>query len=85
MFNKNVYQFIRSCTHFQLVDPFYYDAQKLIRIIESDTPFGVILIDFWGPVDIPYQYGYFIIMTYLDDMTVFGLLSASVLKKITPE
>ena len=37
--------------------------------IESDTPFDVAFMDFWGPGDIPYWDGSLKILTCLDFMT----------------
>ena len=69
-------QFIGVCSHFQLVNSCSHDAQQLIQTIESDTPFGVVVLDFWGPEDIPDWYGSRKILSCLDFMTGFGIGAA---------
>ena len=55
----------------------------MLQTIESDTPFDVVFLDFWGPGDIPYQNGYLKILTFLYCMKGFGVGAATVLKEIT--
>ena len=78
--NKEVAQFIRACSHCQLVNSFYHKAKKLLKTIESDTPFYMVFIDFWEPGDIPDQDGYLKIITCLDYMTGFGVAASTVIK-----
>ena len=85
MVNKELAQFIKTCAHCQLVKSCTYESQQIICTIESDTPFDVILLYFWVTGDIPDQDLSLNILTCLDCMTVFGLGSASGLKKITSD
>ena len=55
MVNKEVAQFIRACTHGQLLNSCSHEAQHVLQTIESDNPFDVVFIDFWEPGDIPDQ------------------------------
>ena len=80
MFNKEVPQFIRAFTHFQLVNSFSNKEQQLFQTIESDTLFDVTFLDFWKPGYIPDQDGYCKVRTCPDCMTGFGLGAATVLK-----
>ena len=73
MFNKEVYQYIRACTHLQLVNSCYHEAHEMLHTIYPDTPFYVVFLDFWEPWDIPDWDGYRNIITCLDFMTGFGL------------
>ena len=82
MFDKEVDQFIRACSHFQLVNSFSHKAQQLLQTIELDTQFDVVFIGFWEPGDIPDQDGYCKILTCLYCMTGFGLAAATGMKKI---
>ena len=45
-------------------------------MIELETQFDVVFLEFWEPEDIPYQYGYSNIFTCLYFMTGFGLVAA---------
>ena len=85
MVHKELAQFIKTCAHCQLVKSCSYESQQIICTIESDTPFDVIFLDFWVTGDIPDQDLSLNILTCLDCMTVFGLGSASGLKKITSD
>ena len=46
--NREVAQLISAFAHCQLVNSCFCEAQKMIPIIESDTPFDVIFIYFGG-------------------------------------
>ena len=46
MVNKEVAQFIRACTYFQLVNSCSHEAQQLLLTVESDTPFYVVFMEF---------------------------------------
>ena len=83
MVNKEVDNFITSCTRCQLVNSCSNEAHKILHTIESDTPYGVVFLDFWEPGDIPYWDGSCKIKTCLDCMTVFRLGLSSGLKEIT--
>ena len=85
MVNKELAQFIRACVHCQLVNSCSHKSQKMLRTIESDTPFDVVFLNFWEIGDIPDRYGYLKILICLDSMTVFGLGAASGLKQITSD
>ena len=52
----------------------------MLQIIGSDNPFDAEFINFWGPGDIPYWYGYFKILKCLDCMKGFGIGSAPGMK-----
>ena len=54
-------------------------------MIESDTSFDVLFIDFWEPGGIPDRDGYCKILKCLDCMTGFGLGAAIGLKEITSD
>ena len=83
--NKEVAQFIRAFSHCQLVNSFYHEAQQLLQTIESDTPFVLVFLDFWGPGDTLYQDGSCKILTCLDCIIGFGVEAATVMKKITSD
>ena len=85
MVNNEVAQFIRFCAHCQLVNSCSHEAQQSLQRIDSDTPLGVVFLDFWKPGDIPYQDGYFNILKFLDCMTGFGIVSAIRLEEITSD
>ena len=57
----------------------------MLHTIDSDTPLDIVFIDFWETVEIPYWYGSRKIITFLDCMKGFGLVSASRLKEITSD
>ena len=78
--NKDVAQFIRSCANFQLLNACYREAHQIFHTIESDTSFEVVFLDFWKAGEIPYQYGYHKIITYLYCITVFEIGASSGLK-----
>ena len=80
MVNKDVYPFIISCAHSQLVNSYSHEAQQLLQTIDSDTPIDVVFINFLEPGDILYQVGSSKILTYLDCMTGFGLGASTGLK-----
>ena len=82
MVNNEVSQFIITCAHFQLVNSQSHKAQQLIQTIESDNPFHVLFIDFWELGEIQYRDGYYKIITCMDCMTGFGLVSSTGLKEI---
>ena len=82
MVNKDVSQFIKSCAHYQFVSLCTREAQQMIHTIDSDTPFGLLFLDFWESGDIPDRDGCCKILTCLYCMTEFGLISASGLKEI---
>ena len=67
--NNEVAQFITACTHFQLVKSCSHEAHHLIHIIESDTLFDVVFLDFLETGYITYQDGYLNILTFLNFMT----------------
>ena len=73
MVNMEVAQFIRSCSHSQLVNSFSHEAQHFLQTIESDTPVDVVFLDFCETGDIPDCDGSYKILTLLDCMTIFGL------------
>ena len=83
MVNTEVAQFIRAYTHCQLVNSFSNEAQQLLQIIDLDTPFDVVFLEFWEPGDIWDQDGTRKILTCLDCMTGFGLAEATGMKEIT--
>ena len=85
MVNKDLDQFIRACSHFQLVHLFSHKVKQLLQTIGSDTPFGVVFLDFWGPGGIPDRYGSRKILTCLGCMTGSGLRAATELKEITSD
>ena len=78
-------QLIIACANCQLVNSYSYEAHHIIYTIDSDTPFDVVFIEFWGPWDIPDQDGYCKIITYLSCMTVFVLAVAVGLNYITAD
>ena len=80
MVNKEVDLFIIACSNCQLFNSLSHETHQMLHTIYSDTPFYVILLDFWVPGNIPYWYGYLNILTCLDSL---GVVSASRLKKIT--
>ena len=80
MVNTEVGQFIRACSHCQLVNSFSHEAKQFLQTIDSDTPFDVVFLDFWKPGDIPDQEGSIKILTCLDCMTGFGIEAAIGLK-----
>ena len=45
MFDKEVAQFIRSCTDLKLVNKFSHEAQHMLHTIKSDNPFDVLFLD----------------------------------------
>ena len=57
----------------------------MLLTVDSNTPFDVVFIDFWGPGDIPDQDGSRKILTCLDCMTGFGLWAAIGMEKITSD
>ena len=57
----------------------------MIHTIYSDTPFDVVFIYIGEPGDIIYQYGYPNILTSLDYMTVFEIVTSIGLKEITSD
>ena len=71
MFNKEVDQFIRSNAHCQLVNTFSHEEQKLLYTIDTDTPYDLLFLYFWEPVDILYWYIDINILTWLDCMSGF--------------
>ena len=77
MVNNEVSKFIRACAHFQLVNACSHEAQQLLQMIDSDTPFDVVFIDFWKPGYILDQNGSLKILTFLDCMKGFGLAAAT--------
>ena len=48
----------------------------MLHAIESDTPFDMIFLDFGEPGGIPDRYVSLNIITCLDFMTVFGVVTA---------
>ena len=54
----------------------------MLQMIESYTPFDMVFIDFWEPVEIPDWGGSRKILTCLDFMIVFGIGAAIELKGI---
>ena len=54
----------------------------MLHTIDSDTPFDMIILDFWETGDIPDWDVSRRITACLDCMTVFGIVSVSVLKEI---
>ena len=54
----------------------------MFHTIDSDTPFDVVFLYFWGPGDIPYQDGSKNIIKLLDCITEFGIVEAIGLEKI---
>ena len=85
MVNKEVYQFIRSCAHFQLINSCSHEAQQLLQTIESDTSFDVVFLDFWVPGGITDQDGSRKTLTCLDCMTGFWISAATGMKNITSD
>ena len=65
--------FIKACVFFQLINSCSLETKHMIHIIDSDTLFDVVFLDFWEPGDIPYWGGYCKIITCLDFMTGFGI------------
>ena len=57
----------------------------MLHTIDSETPFGVVFIEFLDPGDIPYWDGSCKIITWLDCMTDFGIGSSSEMKEITSD
>ena len=55
----------------------------MLHTIDSYTPFDMVILDFWETGDIPNWDGYSKIIACLDCMTIFGILSVSLLKEIT--
>ena len=55
----------------------------MLQKIESDTPFDVVFLDFWEPVDIPDRDGSRKILILLDCMTGLGIGAAIGPNKIT--
>ena len=72
----HIFKLVNSCSH---------EAQQLLQIVESDNPFDVVFIDFWGLVEIPNQDGSLKILTCLYCMTRFGLASYTGTKEITSD
>ena len=85
MVNKEVYHCIRACTHCQFVNSCSREAHHLLHTFESDTPFGILFLDFWEPGYIPYQDVLSKILECLDCMTGFGIGASNGLTEITPE
>ena len=54
----------------------------MLHTIESDTPFEVVFLEFWVPVDIPYKDGCRKILKCLDCMIGFGVVASIGLKGI---
>ena len=82
MVNKKVDQFIRACTHFQLVNSCFCEAKHMLCKIDYDTPFDVVLLDFCEPKYIPDQDIFHKTLVCQYFMIGFGLLSSSGLKEI---
>ena len=57
----------------------------MLHVIDSDTPFDVVFLDFSEPGDIIDQYGYRKILTCLDCITVFWISAATGMKEITSD
>ena len=85
MVNNELYQFIRTCEHCQLVNSCSQEAQQLLKMIESDAPFYVVFIDFWETGKIQDSDGSRKILTCLDCITGFGLESPTEMKEITSD
>ena len=85
MVDKEVAQFIRACSHCQLVNSCSHETQHLLHTIDSDTLFDVVLLDFWEPGDITDRGGSCKTLTCLDCMTGFEIGAAIGLKKITSD
>ena len=84
MVNKEVDQFIRAYAYCQLVNSCSYEAHQMLHMIDSDTPFEVVFLDFWEPGGISDWDGSYKIIICLDCMIVFCLGASSGLKEITP-
>ena len=85
MVNKELYQFIISFVHCQLLNSCSQEEQQLLQTIESDTPIDVVFLDFWEPGDIPDRDGSHKILTCLDCMTGFEIGASIDLKEITSD